>query len=176
MNNENKETRKMLEKLRDLEKTNKTISLTEADSKEVKELLNKKPVVNMDIIFGKKVLTEEEKTESQLITPEEQKEEEEKFKNIVSSMVKFNKIKVYPENVEWSGHLIREKIYWVFSLDETVGVYVGTEDLLQLKDDTLETLRKLRAYYDVFVSDWSKRLTIRSNGDESESGESEKEK
>ena len=74
-------------------------------------------------------------------------------------MVKFEPIKVYPENVEWSGHLIREKVDWTFSLDDTTGCYIYTTELIQLRDETLEVLKKLRGYYDVWADEWSSRLT-----------------
>lgn len=97
--------------------------------------------------------------EVQTIEPDEQREEENKFKDIVSKLVKFDPIKVYPENVQWSGHLIREKIDWTFSLDDTVGCYIHTTELIQLRDETLEILKKLRGYYDVWSDEWSSRLT-----------------
>ena len=97
--------------------------------------------------------------EIQTVEPDEQKDEENKFKDIVSKLVKFNPIKVHKENVEWSGHLIREKIDWTFSLDDTIGCYVYTTELIQLRDEVLEVLKKLRGYYDVWSDEWSSRLT-----------------
>ena len=99
------------------------------------------------------------KEEVQTLDAQEQKEEENKFKEIVSKLVKFEPIKVYPENVEWSGHLIREKVDWTFSLDDTTGCYIYTTELIQLRDETLEVLKKLRGYYDVWSDEWSSRLT-----------------
>jgi hypothetical protein len=84
--------------------------------------------------------------------------------------VKFEKIKVHQQNVEWSGHLIREKIDWVFSLDDTVGCYIKTDDFLQLKDESLEVLKKLRGYYDVWSDEWAGRLTGASDEGGEESG------
>lgn len=95
----------------------------------------------------------------QTIEPDEQRDEENKFKDIVSKLVKFEPIRVHAENVEWSGHLIREKIDWHFSLDDTIGCYVATTELIQLRDETLEVLKKLRGYYDVWSDEWSSRLT-----------------
>lgn len=110
----------------------------------------------------------------QTVEPDEQKEEENKFKDIVSKLVKFNPIKVHPENVEWSGHLIREKIDWNFSLDDTIGCYIHTTELIQLRDETLEVLKKLRGYYDVWSDEWSSRLTGASK-EEAEQGQEEEE-
>ena len=120
--------------------------ITESKINQIKRLINEN-----------KTLIKEE--EIQTIDPDEQREEENKFKDIVSKLVKFNPIKVHKENVEWSGHLIREKIDWYFSLDDTIGCYIDTTDLIQLRDETLETLKKLRGYYDVWSDEWSNRLT-----------------
>ena len=39
--------------------------------------------------------------------------------------MKFDKIKVYRQNVEWSGELVREKVKWVYSLNENNLTYPG---------------------------------------------------
>ena len=105
------------------------------------------------------ILKEEEGRE---LTPEEQKREEEDFRKAVSDRVKFGKIKIYESGglpkVEWMGELIRERMEWVFSLDDTVGCYVSA-DLLQLRDETLKTLEKLRAYYDGWAKKWSEETS-----------------
>lgn len=143
--------REFLDKIRRLQESGKKIGLTE-----------------MQDIAGtskKRLLFEDDSEVStvssdiQTIEPDEQKEEENKFKDIVSKLVKFDPIKVHRENVEWSGHLIREKIDWTFSLDDTIGCYVHTTELIQLRDETLEVLKKLRGYYDVWSDEWSSRLT-----------------
>ena len=99
--------RKFLEKIRNLQKSGQKISLTELD-------------INKKTILKKSILNEEDiqglDPDVQSLDPDEQREEENKFKDIVSKLVKFEKIKVHAENVEWSGHLIRERIDWVFFL------------------------------------------------------------
>ena len=106
------------------------------------------------------ILKEEEGRE---LTPEEQKREEEDFRRAVSDRVKFGKIRIYEggglPKVEWMGELIRERMEFVFSLDDTVGCYVSA-DLLQLRDDTLKTLEKLRAYYDSWAKNGPKKLLL----------------
>ena len=110
------------------------------------------------------------KTDVQYLDPDEQRDEENSFKDTVSKLVKFTKMKIYKQNVEWSGHLIREKIDWVFSLDDTVGCYIKTDDFLQLKDESLEVLKKLRGYYDVWSDEWAGRLTGASEEGEESGG------
>ena len=114
---------------------------------------------------GKKIITENRRLlreeDFQEITPDEQREEENKFKDTVSKLVKFEKMKVYRQNVEWSGELVREKIKWVFSLNENNGCYISIEsqDMLQLTMEVIETLKKVKGYYDVWSDEWSARLT-----------------
>jgi hypothetical protein len=140
--------REFLKKIRRLQEGNQKIELTDipVNSKLISESKEKNIL---------QLLREDIQT----LESEEQREEENKFKDIVSKLVKFNPIKVYNENVEWSGHLIREKIDWTFSLDDTVGCYIHTTELIQLRDETLEVLKKLRGYYDVWAEEWSSRLT-----------------
>jgi regulator of RNase E activity RraB len=120
---------------------------------EIKELLKNSRRMTSDL------LKEEEGSE---LTPEEQKREEEDFRRAVSDRVKFGKIKIYESGglpkVEWMGELIRERMEFVFSLDDTVGCYISA-DLLQLRDDTLKTLEKLRAYYDGWAKKWSEETS-----------------
>jgi hypothetical protein len=137
--------REFLKKIRGLKDRGEKISLTESPSS--------KPLIKEDIIDL------DNKSNIQNLDPDEQREEENKFKDTVSNMVKFNRVKVYKENVEWSGYLLREKIEWVYSLDDTVGCYITTSETIQLKDEVLETLKKLKAYYDIWSEEWSGRLT-----------------
>jgi hypothetical protein len=148
--------REFLKKIRRIHESGNKIELTEfpfgVDKLEVK---NKQEIL-VRLIKESRSLNEED---IQTIEPDEQRDEESKFKDVVSKLVKFEPIKVHRENVEWSGHLIREKIDWYFSLDDTIGCYVDTTELIQLRDETLEVLKKLRGYYDVWSDEWSNRLT-----------------
>tara|TARA_R110000868_G_scaffold168909_1_gene403746 strand:- start:415 stop:942 length:528 start_codon:yes stop_codon:yes gene_type:complete len=146
------DNREFLKKIRRLQESNQKINVTDFPVNEPKK--------NMAQIISEeseplKLLREDIQT----LDAAEQKDEENKFKDIVSKLVKFNPIKVHPENVEWSGHLIREKVDWTFSLDDTIGCYIYTTELIQLRDETLEVLKKLRGYYDVWSDEWSSRLT-----------------
>jgi len=133
----------------------------------IRKLQNENQQISLNTINdGKKIITEQKvrllkEEDFQEITPDEQREEENKFKDTVSKLVKFQKMKVYRQNVEWSGELVREKIKWVFSLNENNGCYVSieSEDMLQLTMEVIETLKKLKGYYDVWSDEWSARLT-----------------
>lgn len=171
--------RKFLDKIRKMQSEGKQIKLTE-----MKDINKDEPGISgLEILtengydpnFGirRKTIKEEEividdNPDVQTIDADEQRDEENKFKDIVSKLVKFGKIKVHKQNVEWSGHLIREKVDWVFSLDDTVGCYIDTTDFMQLRDEVLEVMKKLRGYYDVWADEWGGRLTGTPEGDETE--------
>ena len=89
----------------------------------------------------------------------ELKEEEDKFRQTVHNRVKFNKFKLYPssQNVEWGGKFTDSRIEWNYSLDDTRGVYISAE-LLQLRDETLEVIKKLVGYYKAWSDDWANRV------------------
>jgi len=161
--------RKFLAKIRRLQESGERISLT--------ELPVKKEETKSVISESKYNLNE---NEIQTIEADEQRDEENKFRDTVSNLVKFQPIKVHKENVEWSGYLVREKIQWNYSLSESTGCYiqsVGEDNVsssIQLTDDTLEVIKKLRGYYDVWSDEWSARLTggsAEENATEEGSGE-----
>ncbi len=126
--------RELLGRIRKLQNENHQIGLT--SSKDVKKLLNE----------NRNFLLKEENSDIQNVTPDEQREEESNFKGTVSKLVKFTPIKVYKQNVEWSGELIREKIKWVFSLNENNGCYISieSEDMTAV-DDTEINIDELMA-------------------------------
>tara|TARA_R110000803_G_scaffold47825_5_gene99607 strand:- start:1164 stop:1652 length:489 start_codon:yes stop_codon:yes gene_type:complete len=122
---------------------------------EIKKLLGKSRDMKNDLI------REEEGRE---LTSQEQSSEESDFKRAVSDRVKFGKIRIYDSGdglpkVEWMGELVRERMEFVFSLDDTIGCYVSA-DLLQLRDETLKTLEKMRAYYDTWAKKWSEEIPV----------------
>ena len=168
--------RDLLGKIRRLQEENTPI--TSLESADIRKLLEEQTKQRPVKISNYRLISEEveeeidvevSSEEAQEVTPDEQREEENKFKDTVSKLAKFNKIKVFRQNVEWSGELVREKIRWVYSLNENNGCYISieSEDMLQLTVDVIETLKKLRGYYDAWTEDWSSRLT----GSTTEDGE-----
>jgi hypothetical protein len=154
--------RKFLDKIRKMKESGKQIGLTEMkDINKNKEVINEWDEARRSpsrLLYEARIELDDN-PEIQNLEPDEQREEENSFKDTVSKLVKFNKIKVHKENVEWSGSLIREKIDWVFSLDDTIGCYIDTTEFVQLRDETLETLKKLRGFYEVWSEEWGSRLT-----------------
>lgn len=78
----------------------------------------------------------------------------------VSDLVDFNTLNVYPNNVEWSGHLIDEDIDFTFTIGEESGIYINGE-MLKVDDQFLEMINKLQQYYQKFKSKWGKVLAVR---------------
>jgi hypothetical protein len=161
--------RKFLDKIRKMQESGKTIGLTEnvdvpqkSKSDILRESINKFPILTENF---------DEEEEGQDISADEQRDEENAFKDTVTQLVEFEKIKVFKQNVKWSGKLVREKISWVYTLEDSIGCYISTDedDVLQLTDDNLKLIQKIRAYYDTWQDEWSSRLT----GAAPDSGEEE---
>ena len=93
-------------------------------------------------------------------------EEEQKFRDNVSTRVSFNRFRLYPksQNVEFSGKFNDNNVEWFFSLDDSRGVYISA-DLLQLTDDTLKQLQKLVGYYQTWSNEWGSRISEEYSND-----------
>jgi hypothetical protein len=82
------------------------------------------------------------------------------FVNEVSDLVDFNKLNVYPNNVEWSGKIIDFDIEFFFSIGEDGGMYING-DMIKADENFVEMINKLKTYYDKFKSKWAKVLASR---------------
>jgi hypothetical protein len=82
------------------------------------------------------------------------------FKQDVTEIVDFNKLNLYPTNVEWSGKITELDIEFFFSIAESKGVYInGT--MIKLDEEFTEMSTKLINYYEKFKSKWSKIVSAR---------------
>ena len=82
------------------------------------------------------------------------------FVNEVSDLVDFNKLNVYPNNVEWSGKIIDADLEFFFSIGEDNGVYFNG-DMVKANDEFMEIIGKLKNFYEKFKSKWAKILASR---------------
>jgi hypothetical protein len=89
------------------------------------------------------------------------------FVNEVSDLVDFNKLNVYPNNVEWSGKIIDFDIEFFFSIGEDGGMYING-DMIKADENFLEMINKLKTYYDKFKSKWAKVLASRKKTNKTE--------
>ena len=82
------------------------------------------------------------------------------FVNEVAEIVDFNKLNLYPNNVEWSGKITEYDLEFFFSIGESNGVYInGT--MMKIDENFLEMLNKLKTYYEKFKTKWSKVISVR---------------
>jgi len=108
------------------------------------------------------VLHGKEQTDLELTTDEKTTFQEtmDEFVTEVSDLVDFNKLNVFPKNVEWSGKIIDFDIEFYFSIGEENGVYINSQ-MVKVDEKFLELLTKLQNYYEKFKSKWSKVLASR---------------
>ena len=78
----------------------------------------------------------------------------------VSDLVDFNKLNLYPNNVEWSGKIIDFDVEFSFSIGEENGIYIDG-DMIKMDDEFIDFVTKLKAYYEKFKSRWATVLASR---------------
>lgn len=84
----------------------------------------------------------------------------------VSDLVDFNVLNVYPNNVEWSGHLIDEDINFTLSVGEESGIYIeGT--MIKVDPEFVDLINKLQQFFEKFKSKWSRVIAMRKKTKES---------
>lgn len=108
------------------------------------------------------VLNGKDKSDLELTTDEKIAFQEtmEEFVNEVSDLVDFNKLNVYPNNVEWSGKVIDFDVEFFFSIGEENGMYINGE-MIKTDEKFVEFVTKLKTYYEKFKSKWAKILAAR---------------
>jgi hypothetical protein len=111
---------------------------------------------------GLLVLHGKNQTDLELTTDEKLAFQEtmDEFVSEVADLVDFNKLNIYPNNVEWSGRIIDADIEFFFSIGEENGVYING-DMIKTDDDFLETVNKLKTFYEKFKSKWAAILADR---------------
>jgi hypothetical protein len=82
------------------------------------------------------------------------------FTNQVTDLVDFNKLNVFPNNVEWSGTIIDLDLEFFFSIGEENGIYING-DMIKSDDEFLSLINKLKSFYDKFKAKWGKILISR---------------
>ena len=114
------------------------------------------------------VLHGKDKKDLELTTDEKLAFQEtmDEFVTEVSDLVDFNKLNVYPNNVEWSGKLIDEDIEFIFTIGEDSGIYINGQ-MIKVDQEFLTMLNKLQQYYQKFKSKWGKVLASRKKTPES---------
>jgi hypothetical protein len=88
----------------------------------------------------------------------------EEFSQEVSDMADFNKLNLYPNNVEWSGKIVDFDVDFFFSIGEENGIYING-DMIRTDEKFLEMIGKLKTYYEKFKSKWAKIIAQRKRTD-----------
>lgn len=108
------------------------------------------------------VLHGKDKNDLELTTEEKSAFQEtmEEFVTDVSDLTDFNKLNVFPNNVEWSGKIIDFDLDFYFSIGEENGIYINGE-MIRTDDEFLDLVSKLKKFYLKFKSKWAKILSMR---------------
>ena len=111
---------------------------------------------------GVLVLHGKNQTELELTTDEKIAFQEtmDEFVAEVSDLVDFNKLNIFPNNVEWSGKIIDFDIEFFFTIGEENGVYINGE-MIKTDDKFLDMVNKLKTFYEKFKSKWAKIMASR---------------
>lgn len=159
---------------------NKYYGLLNEDVKEYETADTKNDIENMDrdtetpedrkfekkktyrISGGLMSINGKDKNELQLTTDDKTAFQEtmDDFVAEVSDLVDFNTLNLYSNNVEWSGKIQDLDIEFFFSIGETNGVYING-DMININDEFVEFITKLRTYYEKFKTKWSKVIANR---------------
>ena len=114
------------------------------------------------ISSGKLVIHAERESDLNLTDEEKNSYQEtmDDFLEQVSDLVDYRPLQLYKNNVEWGGRLIKEDLDFFFSLGESNGVFISG-NMVRVDNDFVETIEKLRSFYDIFSSKWANVLASR---------------
>ena len=114
------------------------------------------------ISSGKLIIHGEKQSELNLTDGERNSYQEtmDDFLEQVSDLVDYRPLQLYRNNVEWGGRLIKEDLDFFFSLGESNGVFISG-NMVRVDNDFVETIEKLRSFYDIFSAKWAKVLANR---------------
>lgn len=82
------------------------------------------------------------------------------FIDNITDLVEFKILNISSTNIEWVGDLTQENIEWVYSLDDQSGCYISA-NMLQLTDETVDVINKLKQNYKEWAASWGRVLSDR---------------
>lgn len=108
------------------------------------------------------ILHGESETNLQLTTDEKNAfvESVDEFRTQVAELVQFDKMNVFPENVEWSGKILELDLDFFYTINEPHGIYINGQ-MVKVNEEYLEMINKLQTYYEKFKIKWSKIVASR---------------
>jgi len=108
------------------------------------------------------VLHGNDKSDIQLTTDEKNAfiESVDEFRTNVAELVEFDKMNVFPENVEWKGKILELNINFFYTINEPHGIYLNG-DMVKIDEEYLEMIGKLQSNYEKFKTKWGKIVSSR---------------
>lgn len=97
---------------------------------------------------------------------EERTAEEQKFREIIDASTQFNVFNIYPEanNVVFGGVIQgMGGIEFQMTLEDTNGLYF-TGSNIQITDEVVSKINKLKGYYDGWKTEWFQKLATEYKG------------
>lgn len=91
------------------------------------------------------------------------------FVEQVSDLVDYDALHLYPDNIEWSGKLVKFDLEFFYTLGENNGIYFNGQ-MTKVDDDFISMIQKLRSYYKIFSSKWAKLVATRKQTDSEDAG------
>jgi hypothetical protein len=82
------------------------------------------------------------------------------FRTEVAELAEFDKLKVYHDNVEWSGKILELDLEFFYTIKEPNGIYINGE-MMKLDEKYLEMIPKIQSFYEKFKNKWSKIVSSR---------------
>jgi hypothetical protein len=142
---------------------------TSDDEKEDEKIVKSDKVRTFKISGGIISIHGKDKANLQLTYDEKTAFQEtmDEFRQEVSELVDFNKLNLYEANVEWSGEIPELEMEFFFSVNESDGIYIKA-DMVQINQDYLEMIEKLKKYYEKFKERWSRIIASRKETSEIE--------
>lgn len=78
----------------------------------------------------------------------------------VSSLVNFDALHIYQNDVEWGGKIIDFDLDFYFTIGENNGIYING-DMIKIDEEFLKMINDLQSYYEKFKAKWSKVTAAR---------------
>lgn len=78
----------------------------------------------------------------------------------VSSLVNFDALHIYQNDVEWGGKIIDFDLDFYFTIGENNGIYING-DMIKIDEEFLGMINDLQSYYEKFKAKWSKVTAAR---------------
>jgi hypothetical protein len=144
------------------EQTQYDIDIDSNDGIDVQKKREKEKTKTYTISSGKLIIHGERASELNLTTEEQSTYQEtmDDFIEQVSDLVDYKALQLYRNNVEWGGRLIKEDLDFFFSLGESNGVFISG-NMVRVDNDFVDTIEKLRNFYDIFSAKWANVLANR---------------